>query len=878
MFKVTWRGIRQHLVRFILSILAVVLGIAFVSGTFSLRTMLSSTFDSIIESSMTGDIYLRGPVVSSSGGSGDQAGGGAPTNAVRSNIPMTLADDVTSLPGVDRVVPDISGTLILVGGDGTAVSSGGAPTIGLAASVDSTLVYDQGKEPTTASEIALDSATSTKADLSLGQSTKIILDGQIRDVTVSGIFTFDAPAAGAVIVEIDKQSAIEAYAPDGTVPSIAVYVDKGASVNTVMSEIDKALPAEAKVDVASGDDVRAESQDAINQMLGFVGTFLLVFAAIALFVGGFIISNTFTMVVRQRMREIAVLRAIGASPSQVFASVVGQAAIVGVVGSAIGILGGLGLVELLRAVFSAMGMDLGGSIPLEPATVIISLVTGVIVSVVAAALPARRAATVPPVDAMRDDVQPSERSLRVRTIIGLVLFVGAIGALIGSLQGDKDGVLLGVGAAAMLVSSLVLAPIVAPWIVHVLSWPFVVALRPIGRLARGNVVRNPRRTANTAGALMIGMALVGAATVLASSTQASVASVIDNNMKSDFVVEGVSGGTIPVGALDAILAQPGVGTTSVIRGGQMVVDGDIKLFASASENFFQDAFTVTVEGGDPGALSRGEIAVKQGAATDNGWKLGDTVTLNPITATAGTQGGAAAASGGTGTGADSGAGSGAGGSAPVTAKIGLIFDTQALPSYVLPPSVANQLIPEAQQALYDVFVNAADGTSMDELRAQLTEAVKPYYVVSVMDSDEYASSLADQVNQILTILYALLGLSIVIAVLGIVNTLALSIMERTREIGLMRAVGLGRLQLSATVVIESVLISIFGAVAGLAIGVSLATVMRSVFESDGLSALVIPWGQLGVMLVIAAVVGILAALWPAGRASRLPVLEAISSE
>ncbi|WP_149202044.1 ABC transporter permease [Actinotalea subterranea] len=858
MGRVALRGIRAHLVRFLLSVLAVALGVAFVAGTFSLRTMLSSTFNSIVETTMLGDAYARGAL--EDGAEGPSVAEGGDVGGARERIPLTLVEELEAVDGVATVVPDIAGQVVLVGADGTAVINTQAPSFGMAYDPDDpTMVLSDGRAPATAGEVALETVTMESAGLAIGDSTTVIVGGALVPVEVVGEISGSGPLAGATITTFDEQTALEVFAPDGKTATIAVYAEDGVDQAELVDAIESVAAAD-DAEVLTGDLMREEASASIEEALGFVETFLLVFAAISLFVGAFIIANTFTMSVRQRMRELALLRAVGASPTQVFASVLIQAAVVGVLGSLAGVAGGLGLVSLLRVVFEQMGMDLTGSIPLDGFTVVVSVLIGTVVSVVAAALPARRAALVPPVEAMRDDVADVEHSLRTRAVVGLLLLVlgGATVAFTAlapdsiTWVADNAGVMLGVGAGAVVIGMLAIAPVIARTTLRIMAAPFVAGLKPIGTLARGNVTRNPRRTASTAGALMIGMALVGAASVLAASTQASTATIVEDEFTGDLIVQSATY-AIPQEAIDTMADVDGVGSADAIAFASVRIAAEGEEPASdyvigVETVAFDRALNVTVVDGDLASLDSGEAAVKRADAENRDWQVGDELTVSLD-------------------------------GASVTVPIGAIIDTRALGSpVILPMDVYERVVPATASTVDTVIIEAADGVAVADLQADLTETVKPYVILSVMDQEAFASTLADQVDQVLTILYALLGLSIVIAVLGIVNTLALSVIERTREIGLLRAVGLGRLQLAGTVTIESVLTAVFGTVTGVLVGVGLASALPAVYADEGLTALVIPWASLGWMLALAVVVGMLAAVWPAVRAARLPVLEAVSYE
>lgn len=857
MLRVALRGVRTHVVQFALSVLAVLLGVAFVAGTFSLRAMLSDTFGAIIATTIQGDAYLQGANVSASAdGLGEDAG-------ARNRIPLALVATAAAVDGVRQALPEVSGPLVLVGADGTAVANGQAPSFGVGLDPDDPNARVlAGRLPADPGEVALERATARTSGLAVGASTTAVVAGSVTDVTIVGEVDLGAPSAGATLVFLDPGTARAAYAPDGQVPSIAVYAEDGVSEQALSerlaSALDDAGAEGAQARAVTGTQARAEATESLNQVLGFIGTFLLVFAGISLFVGAFIIANTFAMSVRQRQRELALLRAVGASPTQVFGSVLVQAAVVGLLGSALGVLAGIGLVSVLRGILARMGMDLSGAIPVEPATVTLSIAVGTLVSVVAAVLPARRAALVPPVEAMRADVVMLDRSLRTRAAAGAVLLLaGVLSVVLATTERvSAPGTWLAVGAGATLVGVLLLAPVIARAALAVLAAPFVAGLPPLGRLARGNVTRHPRRTANTAGALMIGMALVAATSVLAATAQASTRTVVETESTADLVVRSADR-AVPAEAVATIRALDSVGRADVVSLGAAQVSGPAAgaqdegpsstTLVGLSEGAVGTTLDVEVVAGSLADL-HGGVAVQRARAESEGWAVGDVLTLTTDTASART-------------------------------AIRAIVDSRILGApLVLSESALTALLPESQRGVQAVYVAAGPGVATAELRADLGAAVAPYVILSVQTNDELATSLADQVGRVLVILYALLALSVVIAVLGIVNTLALAVIERTREIGLLRAVGLGRLQLAGTIAIESVLTAVFGTTVGVAVGVALAATMPAVFDDVGLSTLAIPWGPVLGMLALALVVGLVAALWPAARAARLPVLQAIAQE
>ncbi|GAB2450440.1 ABC transporter permease [Xylanimonas ulmi] len=870
MIRVALRGVREHLVRFSLSVLAVTLGVAFVVGTFAFRGMLSSTFDAIITTSVNADVYVHGAdeVTADLTHPGTGPTSTAGFGPQRNPVPATLADDVASVDGVQRAVPDFSGPVVLVGADGTAVVTSGPPSLGFAIDPEyPTAHLTEGAWPADG-QIVLETGAVEASGLRTGDVTTVVLGDAPREVTVSGTFAIDASAAGAVLVGFDTATAQAAFAPDGLVAQISVYADPGVKESALAARVAAALPASADAQAVTGAQVRAQARESIQEVLGFLQTFLLIFAAIALVVGAFIIANAFAMAVRERQRENALLRAIGASPAQVFATVLAQALAVGLVGAALGVGGGVLLVHAIRAVLARFGMALGGDVPLSGGQVALAVALGTVLCLVAAALPARRAALVPPVQAMREDVAP-ERGTGRRALVGAALAVVGAGTLalasrLGSaldaavtgwawLDGANPRVVLGVGAGLLLLGVLVGSPAMARWVLRALGAPAAFALKPLGGLARGNVTRNPRRTAATAGALLIGMALVACTGVIAASTEASVATVVHTELRAPLLVDSATL-QLPTGAVDAVRAVPGVGRLDVVRlgsTGAAVGDGDAQAveLAGVSDAFFRSALRVEPLQGDPSAaLADGEAAVARRTARTLGLQVGDQVRL----------------------------GLGAGTTA---VRVGAVFDSQVVAvGVVVRDDVFDGVIPAAQARVRAAYVTPADGTDVPTLRTDLREAVTPFLVLTVRDRDETASAVADQVDQAIAILYALLALSIVIALLGIVNTLALSVIERTREIGLLRAVGLGRLQLAGVIALESVLIAVYGTVLGVATGIAVSAALPGVLADEGLSRLAVPWGQVLAVLGVAVVIGLVASVGPALRAARLPVLEAVTVE
>ena len=858
MNRVAWRSIRAHAKQFLLTALAVVLGVAFLSGTLALRAVLSETFSSLISSTLTADLYVTGEPLEGEEGSG---------TVLTQPVDSSLAEQLMTLDGVAAAHPASSLMGTLVGADDTPVTSGGAPTLIIPLYDDDPgLSWLAGRSPSGSSEIALESDALTRSGLAVGDTTHLVVQGSPAEVTVVGEFSYGTSMAGATLVGMDPAWLMGVAAPDGQVAQIEVIVTAPATaahVEEVKREIADVLPDGVRVQTR---DQAVDEQNAyVESILGFVSTFLLVFVVLAMFVGSFIIMNTFAMSVRQRQKEFALLRAVGASPGSVFRTVLLQALVIGLVGSLVGVAVGAGILRLLMAGMESLGMPLPGGVPLTGPLVAVSLGAGLLVTVVGALLPARDAALTAPVEAMRDVSGAREKSLVVRTVTGALLLSAGLAATAAAWT--QDGLdqrrwVLAAGAAGVLIGLLLVSPVLARPVVAVLGLPFRV-LRPAGRLAVRNISHNPRRTANTSGALMVGMALVCAGATLAASVNDSTADVINDSMKADLIVQPTSTAytaRLPADMVERITALDGVAATApftAVTASVLLPDGTqepsvvVNVVEAATYASFYD---LGVEAGSMGDLDADHVA----AYASTGLALGDEVV---ITGPAGT----------------------------VQATVAAIIDPKGVTgSFYATPELAAAVgswtgsVPtEADQVLdspYGMFLTLEPGADLDAVRTQVQDIVAPTYTYSVQDATDFSDQVGQQVNRVLAVLYALLGLSVAIAILGIVNTLVLSVTERTREIGLMRAVGLGRAQLGAEIMTESVLTALYGTVVGGAAGVFLAAALRAVLEDEGLTTLSIPWDQLVAMLVLSVVVGMVAAVWPALRASRLPVLDAIATE
>jgi len=849
--------VRAHAKQFFLTTFAVMLGVAFLSGTLALRASMSETFSNLTSSTVTSDLYAQGPKI---------AGSGSSNSTQTKPIDSSLTEQIKQIDGVEAANPGVQMTGVLVGSNDAPVTTTGAPTLFIPLyDNEKGLTWAQGHKPQGAGEITLESGALKNSGLKVGDKTHIVVQGSPTEVTVVGEFHYESSMASATVVGVDPNWLMPIAAPDGKVTTIAVDVAQGSSVDTVKSEITKILPDGAQVQTRA--EVIKEQNKAIEEQLGFVQVFLLVFVVVAMFVGSFIIMNSFAMSVRQRVKEFALLRAVGASPASVFGVVFLQAVVIGVVGSALGVAAGAGLLAGLSALLDAAGMPLLEGTGLSGTIIAISLAVGLAVTVVGALLPAREAALTHPVEAMRGVSGSREKSLVLRTILGgLLLAAGAAAIAAAWVNADltQRGLIMGLGAGGTVLGLLIVSPTLARPVVAVLGLPFRL-LRPAGRLAVRNIVHNPRRTANTSGALMVGMALVCAGATLAASFNASTADELDRSLKADLLIQPATMGNASTQLSSEkakdLAAIDGVKETSsyaLYVNAATKPDGSQKPTATSiviDPATYSRSYDIRVTSGSLSDLDATHVAVNK----NENLKMGDKVTL-------------------------------AGPNGSVEATVGAVVDPKGIGgTYFYSPEVAAAVgswtspgtstdPAHVLDAPLGMLLTLEDGANLDTVRHKAEDIVADTYQYSVNDANQLSDKVGQRINQMLAVLYGLLGLSIVIAILGIVNTLVLSVSERTREIGLMRAVGLGKAQLSGEIITESVLTALYGTVLGGATGVVLAAALKKILEDQGLTSLSIPWSQMVGMLVLSVVVGVLAALWPALRASRIPVLDAIATE
>jgi len=853
--KATLRSFLAHKGRLLLSALAVVLSVAFVAGSLIFSDTLSRTFDRLFASTAP-DVTV----------SPKENLDEAVPSGMTATLPAALERRVAAVDGVAaaRADAEVQNITVVDSENESVGPTTGAPTIGTDWSPDqrSPVELTSGHAPRGPSEALLDSESADRKGVRIGDTLTVIAGPGSFKVQVVGIATFTTTNPGAALLFLDTPTAQSRLLGDPkAATSISVDAAEGVSDAQLKQRVAAALGANRYEFRTAGE--QAESD--VEQLGGFLDVIkyvMLGFAGIAVLVGVFLIVNTFSMLIAQRTRELGLLRALGADRRQVRRSVLTEALLLGLVGSTLGLATGIGLAAGLIALMNTLGMNIKSSeMVIGWGTPVAAYVVGVGVTFVAAYPPARRAAGVSPMAALADaEIAGIGKPLRTRAIVGGAIGAAGAAALVGCVTASKTASaasLLGLGVILTLLATIIAGPLLVRPVIRVLGGAFPALFGSIGRMSQRNALRNPRRTGATAAALMVGLALVGGMSVASASMTKSFDQQIDKTLGADYVIQNGNFLPFPRELTDAVRETPGAGLVVRSRLTPVAVrlpDGDrVETTAAGYDPQLDKVARITYAQGDTAAaLAAGHLAMDVDFARDHGVRVGSAIPVE-------FQGGRSTElTVGALTDQESAEGFGTQG--------GLYFGLGTLERFA----------PGGQDSA--LYVNAASGTSDDELRKNLERTLDPYPQVQVRDLADYKKLIHDQISVLLYLVYALLGLAIVIAVLGVVNTLALSVVERTREIGLLRAIGLARRQLRRMIRLESVVIAVFGAVLGLALGLVWGVCTQQVLALQGMNALAIPWTTIVAVVVGSAVVGVVAALLPALRASRMNVLAAIAHE
>ncbi len=850
---IAWASVRAHPVRLLATALSVVLSIAFVTGTFVFTDTVRSAFDQLFGSAASGvDVTVRTvPVFEAEAATRN-----------RPKVSEDLLPAIQAVEGVAAAEPRYSGLAELVDDQGNVLgASPGPPKAGADAPTVpelATVELRSGRYPANAGEVAIDAASAEMLGRGLGDQVGVVLNAPVRQFTVVGTVGLVGgldDLAGSTLTLFDDATARELYGGGGA-GSISVLAEEGVERDALREAIATAIGPE--YEALTGEQVASEAVDQVGEFLGFLTTGLLIFAGVALVVGAIIILNTFGITVAQRTRELALLQAVGADGRQVLITVLLEAAVVGVFGSALGIVVGVAVAQALRALLEAVQVPLPSTaLVLAPRTIVVGLALGIVVTVLAALGPAVRAARVDPIQALREIDAGRQADLGLpRAVLGITFAAAggwALWRVIAGSGGPTVQWLIGGGSLALLLAVVLLSPLVMAPVARMLGGP-VAAIRGLpGALARENATRNPRRTAATASALVIGLGLVCFVLIFIASLRGSVDAVLDERFLADYQVQATDARGFPEAAREAVRGVPGVEIVSPAKFGYVGVGGSAREVLGVDAATLQATFALDVTSGSLDGLSGEGVAVADGFAQDLGVGLGDTVEIAFLPETP-----------------------------PQRLQVVATFDPVGLPGGTAVAQLLvdvqryGQAVPFALDAA--AFIRLAEGAQPETVRPAIEAVLAEYPGAQLVDAGEIAEQVAAQTNQLLGLVFGLLLLSVIIALVGVVNILGLSVLERTRELGLLQAVGMTRGQARQMVRWESVIIALLGAVVGLAVGTGLGWLGVRALEDEGLEVFRLPLAQMAAAVAVAAVAGVLASVLPARRASRVDILRALRVE
>ncbi|MGW3317089.1 ABC transporter permease [Streptomyces fungicidicus] len=842
MFRTALRNVSAHKARLLMTVLAVMLGVAFVSGTLVFTNSLS---DALQKQSAKGFDHVDVAVTPRwREAEGDKVG-------EYRELTRDLVDDSAKVPGAERAIGVVEGFTALAGKDGKLLGNGFQSQGGnYWGADDPRYPLADGRAPKGEGEILIDSETAKRAGYEVGDTVRMSVDGPVMEPEITGIFTTDDGnvAAGGSLTLFDTASAQKLFGKAGTFDEIDVKAKDGVSDTALEAQLKKALPSDA-VETTTGTRLADDQAEAIASSMSGIKQGLLVFAGIALFVGTFIIANTFTMLVAQRTKELALMRAVGASRRQVTRSVLIEAFVVGAVAAVAGLLAGVGIGAGLRSLMGTLDAPMpDGPLVVTPGTVASAFVVGILVTMLAAWLPGRRAAKIPPVAAMSAvHATATTKSLVLRNTLGALFSAAGVAVVLAAttMSGSDGQAPMGLGAVLLIIGVFILTPL--------LSRPLIAAAAPVlrvfgvsGKLARQNSVRNPRRTAATASALMIGLTLITGMTVMAGSLQHSIDKMAASAVEADYMVSMANGRPLSPDVEKKLKGAGDVTATSPLRNAEARIDGRSEYLTGVNGGTIGELTEFPVLGG-AFEVGGARVVVDEDTATSYGWKAGSAFTVayadgekQKLTVSGVYQ--------------------------PNELMSGIMIDTATLAPH------------QSETADMMVMVKTAGGTS-DAAKESLEKALGTNPAIKVQDKQDLSNEIAKMFTLMLNMVYGLLAMAVIVAVLGVINTLAMSVFERSQEIGMLRAIGLDRKGIKRMVRLESLVISLFGGVLGIGLGVFFGWAAGElVGTSMATYELVLPWARMGIFLLLAALVGVLAALWPARRAARLNMLQAIKAE
>ena len=848
MLTSTLRSMLAHKARLVLTTASIALGVALLSGTLILTNTMGTAFDMLfgkIGSGTDAVVRAEAPYTATEG---------VGTN--RGPVDASILDRVRQVDGVRTAEGSVSGYALLTDTAGKAVTTnGGAPTNGYSLPADETLRGDveilSGRAPRGPHEVAIDGTSAEEHDITVGSTISVLFLGPTREFTVVGTVGYGdgiTDLGGTTSAYFDTRTAQRVLGTPGSFDTIDVSAEPGVSESELAARLSQVVPE--GTEALTGTEVSEENAAATKENFAVVGLVLSTFAGIALFVGAFIIWNTFTMTITQRSREIALLRAIGARRRQVMGGLLVEALLLGGAASVAGLGLGVAVAKGLKALMDAVGLALPfTTLQVPERAVWASFVVGTGVTVVASLVPARRATKVLPVEALRESTPGAERPSRRRALVGLVVLSAGATGLLSSLYADAGMAVFGLGLLAAMVGVMIALPVAVRPLASLIGAPLRLRGLP-GDLARDNAMRSPRRTAATAAALMVGLTLVVSLGVFASSLKASFGDVVAEQTDADLFVTP-SSATAPgysPSVLDTVRQVPGVDEVSAGGWGLARFDGDESSYSALDPSNAEEVVDLDLSAGTVADLGDGGVVVARSAAKEHGWELGDTVTVE--FAESGTH----------------------------RLEVVGLYSGKGWFSDDFLLSLDTQSAFAGPQLVSTALVTVADGADAGDVQGAITAALAGHPDAQVLDQDGFEEVASGFIDQLLVFMTVMLALAVVIALLGIVNTLALSVFERTRELGLLRAVGMTRSQVRATVRWESAVISLIGAVSGAALGTGIGLALSQVLKDQGVDSISVPVGQIAAYVAVAAVAGILAGVGPARAAAKVDVLKAVVTD
>jgi putative ABC transport system permease protein len=851
MTSVALKGLAARKLRAVSTILAVLLGVALVAGTYILTDTINRSFDDIFTTALAGtDVVVTPKEIV------------AQETSEPPPFSAKLLARVERVPGVAKAEGGIFSLVRITDSKGEPLGQGFAPQFAFsdASKPFDTLTYVEGHPPRTSREAAIDESNAKREGIEIGDTIGVVGEEPLKRFRVVGVNKLgDTSAGGSSSVTLTLPEAQRITDKAGELDQISIAADPGISPAELQRRVARAMPP--SVQVETGSENAQRETDEIGSDLGFLKIALLVFAGVSLVVGGFLIFNTFSITVAQRIREFGLLRTLGASRWQIMSAVLVEALAIGLTGALLGLFAGLGFAAGINALFESIGIDLPSTgLVLATRTVVVSLAIGVGVTLVAALTPALRATRVTPMAALLKAALPERRRRgRVVAAIAALLGVGGLAMLLVGLFGDLESSssaasLMGAGSAAILFSASLYSPRLVRPLASIAGWPLERLRGLTGRLARENAMRKPGRTAVTSAALMIGLALVVFVTVFAAGLNRSIASAIDTNFQGDVTVQSTDGfSPIPNTIARDVSRIEGVGDVGSIRFSYAKVAGEKgqQRISGVEPAAIAEVFHFDVTEGSSDAVSSltaRQAVVDEAYAKSNGLELGDVLrVLSPT-----------------------------GRRASFEIVAAVEDRTDFLGSFVIDQATMERYFGETRDTY--VLVGIAAGADADAVEQRVKRLVSTRYPsAEALDQEELKQSQEQQIGRLLNLIYALLALAVIVSIFGIVNTLALSIHERTRELGMLRAVGMTRRQVRRVIRYEAVITALIGALLGTALGVLFAALISRPLADEGFE-LAYPVVQLVVILVLSALAGVVAAIWPARQAARLDVLDALAYE